>query len=675
MLAVVGCGRVGLALALCLAARGERVLGVETNPEVRACLQSGRMPFADDFSAGLFDRNWGVRFTLAEDLAAAAAVTSRFVLALGTPLGERLLPEQRPLVEVVFRVLELGAVAGPRAGESRGEPPLIIIRSTVAPGTSEGLVRAVRKRMGLEPGRDYFLAVCPERTLEGHSEELLELPQIIGAAESRSRAAAAAVFERLGVELVTTGLVETELAKLYDNAYRYVNFALGNELMMLARAHGGNAYEALRAANHGYRRGGIPAPGFAGAGKAVGRAVGRVEKSFADAPVDGEHAFRSPVPREPGRPFQPPTGELPRDFRLQRPSQSLGEGAAVVLLHEQGGLAGDLGNRGALESHHRNARGHRLQDRVAETLVEGGEGEHGGPGVESGQVGGGDLAEDLHPVLEVALLDTPGERRRYGTRPDQDQLGSGPGPGPQAGLAPAFDAAQAVESVHEKSVVFPYVEGRDVKDVAGVQTVTGDCGLDFLSGVVRTEELPVHAVVDHGYLPRVDPEAGHQIPGGEAGDGDDAVRPADQGEKVSLEALQPVPLRGREVQGDDVSDGDQKAEGQGPAVQEAVRGVEGVEVVHEVQDMDAVPAGRVEDVLARAQQTGPETLEVRRVPPGAVASGAVAAGQAVGRLEAGVRVAGPAGELAEQAAGRPADAAPGMVIHERVGVDKHFHGS
>ncbi len=261
----MGCGRVGLPLALCLAASGQPVVGVETNPAVRESLSRGEMPFPDPFSARLLskcreaDGTSGLRFRVTGDLAEAVATCDVFILALGTPLGPGALPEQRPIYQVAERIIGLAA----EARVERRPPPLIIIRSTVAPGTTDGLGRAISRRFGLHPGRDFLLAMCPERTLEGHAEELLELPQIVGAADSRSRAAAEAVFRLLGVPLIPTGTVEAELAKLFCNAHRYVAFALANEFLLIARHHGASVFEALRAANQGYKRGGIPGPGFA----------------------------------------------------------------------------------------------------------------------------------------------------------------------------------------------------------------------------------------------------------------------------------------------------------------------------------------------------------------------------------------------------------------------------
>ncbi len=89
------------------------------------------------------------------------------------------------------------------------------------------------------------------------------MPQLLGTADPASEARARSVFKVFKTSLVSTGLLEAELAKLFDNVFRYVNFALANEFMILARKLGARVFEALRAANEGYRRGGLPYPGFA----------------------------------------------------------------------------------------------------------------------------------------------------------------------------------------------------------------------------------------------------------------------------------------------------------------------------------------------------------------------------------------------------------------------------
>lgn len=268
---VIGCGRVGLPLALLLAARGHEVVAVEVDARVRDAVSRGRMPFTDPFSEPYLAETLGRTFSITGDLAVAARQCQAFVVCIGTPLGPGLLPDLSAVAGVAEGVLEgLSGKGGPvpgrpatSGGPEPGGPPAIIIRSTVVPGMTDGLIRSLERRFGLKAGRDFFVAFCPERTLEGRSDELLELPQIIGARDEASRDAARRLFEPLGVELVDTGLVEAEMAKLACNAYRYIAFALSNELMMIAQSHGARVHEVLKAANQGYKRGGIPSPGYA----------------------------------------------------------------------------------------------------------------------------------------------------------------------------------------------------------------------------------------------------------------------------------------------------------------------------------------------------------------------------------------------------------------------------
>jgi len=253
---VVGCGRVGLPLALCLAARGHRVLGVDTDARIRDAVRGGRLPFPDRFAAPLLDETLGRTFDITGDLGRAAVECQTFIIALGTPLDSSLLPEQSALREVVARILGGTLGQGPT-------PPFIAVRSTLVPGGTNGLIRMARRRWDAVPGKDFLIAYCPERSLEGASHELLELPQIVGAEDERSREAARRVFGPLGVELVFTGILEAELGKLFNNAHRYVNFALSNEFLMIAMNLGASGHEAIRVANEGYPRGGIPSCGYA----------------------------------------------------------------------------------------------------------------------------------------------------------------------------------------------------------------------------------------------------------------------------------------------------------------------------------------------------------------------------------------------------------------------------
>jgi UDP-N-acetyl-D-mannosaminuronic acid dehydrogenase len=97
-------------------------------------------------------------------------------------------------------------------------------------------------------------------------EEIFELPEIIGGIDDESTRAAAALFHSLnpGKRLHLTDPTSAELAKLFNNVYRYVNFALANEFAILSEHYRVDVHSILEMANEDYPRAGIPRPGPAG---------------------------------------------------------------------------------------------------------------------------------------------------------------------------------------------------------------------------------------------------------------------------------------------------------------------------------------------------------------------------------------------------------------------------
>jgi len=251
--AVVGIGRVGLPLALFLAERGFVVHGVDTDRDRLAALAAGRMPFNESGAQPLLTAHLGKRFFPGSDLAVVARART-IVITLGTPVDEHNNPIYLP-VENLMRALI------PHLGSQH----LVVLRSTVSPGTTEHLGRLIERSTDLRVGRDVFLAFCPERIAEGRSiEELPEVPQIVGGIDPASTREAAAFFRRVTRMVHEVDARSAELAKLFCNMYRYIDFAIANEFMMIAEQHERDIYPIVEAINAGYKRGGLKVPGFSG---------------------------------------------------------------------------------------------------------------------------------------------------------------------------------------------------------------------------------------------------------------------------------------------------------------------------------------------------------------------------------------------------------------------------
>lgn len=251
-ISIIGLGRVGLPLALCFADRGLRVLGVDHDPTVLQALRAGQMPFEEAGTQALLDRVGQTGQLTLSDRAADAAQCEDIVITIGTPSFSHLESDLRQVRAALDDLLPLL-----RAGHA------LILRSTIAPGTTEFVAAYLEKQRGLRVGEEVFVAHAPERIAAGRFlEEIATLPCIVGGVGDASTERAATTFAVFGAPIVRTTPVQAELAKIWTNILRYTNFALPNLLMMDCEAHGANVFDVIELINRDYPRGGIATPGL-----------------------------------------------------------------------------------------------------------------------------------------------------------------------------------------------------------------------------------------------------------------------------------------------------------------------------------------------------------------------------------------------------------------------------
>jgi UDP-N-acetyl-D-mannosaminuronic acid dehydrogenase len=249
---VVGLGRVGLPLALSFAGRGLRVVGVDNDPVRLGAVREGRMPFAETGAQELLDRvHASERLQLSERVADAARAR-HIVITLGTPSFSHIEIDMRDIRSALDDLL--GVLA---PGHS------LILRSTVAPGTTEFVAGYLAKHRGFHVGEEVMVAHSPERIAAGRFlEEIDTLPCIVGGVGARSGEAVAELFSVFHAPIVQTTPVQAELAKIWTNILRYATFALPNLLMMDCERHAANVFEVIDLINRDYPRGGIAQPGL-----------------------------------------------------------------------------------------------------------------------------------------------------------------------------------------------------------------------------------------------------------------------------------------------------------------------------------------------------------------------------------------------------------------------------
>jgi len=249
---VLGLGYIGLPTAALLASAGYSVDGVDTNPSVVEALQSGRVHIAEQgllsaVRAAIESGNLRIR--------PAPVNADVFLIAVPTPLKEQ---------RADLRYVE--SAAG-NVSDRLAAGNLVILESTVPPGTTAEVVAPILERSGLRAGVDFHLAYCPERVLPGKIlKELVENDRIIGGLTPESAVAAQEFYcACVKGSLHLTDANTAELVKVVENASRDLSIAFSNELARICMKRGIDVWTVIELANHHPRVNLLsPGPGVGG---------------------------------------------------------------------------------------------------------------------------------------------------------------------------------------------------------------------------------------------------------------------------------------------------------------------------------------------------------------------------------------------------------------------------
>jgi UDP-N-acetyl-D-mannosaminuronic acid dehydrogenase len=244
-----GAGHVGAPLALVLASRGLHTLIYDTNAKTVAQLADGQMPFLEEGGEPLL-REVLAAGTLgfSSEISSIARIPT-LILTIGTPIDEF----HNPMVRVVSDCID-------ELAPYLSDGQTIILRSTVFPGVTDYVHRYLETL-----GKQVLLAFCPERVVQGHSlNELQQLPQIVSGVTPEAEEAAARLFSTIAPSIVRMKPKEAEFAKLFSNAYRYIQFAAANQFYMMVEAAGLEYHRVLAGMKQDYPRlRDLPGPGLA----------------------------------------------------------------------------------------------------------------------------------------------------------------------------------------------------------------------------------------------------------------------------------------------------------------------------------------------------------------------------------------------------------------------------
>jgi UDP-N-acetyl-D-mannosaminuronic acid dehydrogenase len=245
---VGGAGHVGIPLVLSFAAKGLTVNVNDLSIDNLNVLKSGRLPFIEHGAEDLLLdalRDNRLIFTSSPD---RISKSGPVIVTIGTPVDEFLNPERHVVLDCIDALL-------PHLNDGQ----LLVLRSTLYPGTTDSIAAHLRAK-----NRDLKVAFCPERIVQGYGiDELRRMPQIVSGTTPEATAEATALFGVIAPEIVTLNPIEAEFAKLFGNAYRYIEFAVTNQFYLIAQSAGLDYMRILKAMKQNYPRAkNIPTAGY-----------------------------------------------------------------------------------------------------------------------------------------------------------------------------------------------------------------------------------------------------------------------------------------------------------------------------------------------------------------------------------------------------------------------------
>jgi UDP-N-acetyl-D-mannosaminuronic acid dehydrogenase len=242
-IAVFGLGHMGLPTAALLAFNGFTVNGVARDSKKIDLINKGISPIEEPGLDGLLKQAIKKgNFQATNDGLKACQEATVFIVLVPTPADDN-------------KNSDLTAVRSVCETISQGikKDDLVIIESTVPPGTCQKLIIPILEKSGLKAGEDFKLAFSPERAIPKFTiHEITHNARVIGGIDTESTIRATDIYSKIteGEIVQMNDLISAEMVKLVENTYRDLNIALANEIAVICETLGIDAIDIIRAANY-----------------------------------------------------------------------------------------------------------------------------------------------------------------------------------------------------------------------------------------------------------------------------------------------------------------------------------------------------------------------------------------------------------------------------------------
>ena len=240
-ISVFGLGYVGSVTGAALADDGHTVVGVDVNPDKVASLNAGRSPIVEPGLPELIAKNVAEgRLSATTDPAAAIAGTELSLISVSTPSRKNGSLDLTYLTRVCEQIGE--------ALRDKDGYHIVVVRSTVLPGTTHGTVIPTLERCsGKKYGEGFGVSVNPEFLREGVALHDVRHPPVtvVGHNHAADATGTMALYQGIDAPLVSTSIRVAEMVKYASNAWHALKICFANEIGNLCKAVGVDSHDVM----------------------------------------------------------------------------------------------------------------------------------------------------------------------------------------------------------------------------------------------------------------------------------------------------------------------------------------------------------------------------------------------------------------------------------------------
>jgi GDP-mannose 6-dehydrogenase len=240
-ISIFGLGYVGAVSLACLARDGHRVIGVDIDRAKLELIAAGKTPVVEEGMVELMAAAAASgRVSVTTDVEQAVRDSEISLVCVGTPSAANGSQDQAA-------VLRLAEAMG-RALRHKADGHVIVMRSTLVPGTVEDVLKPIIEReSGKKDGEHFHLCFQPEFLREGSSIKDYDKPPftIVGANHDAPVAKLRELFGHLPNQFIATSVRSAEMMKVCCNNFHALKITFANETARLCEALGVDAFEVM----------------------------------------------------------------------------------------------------------------------------------------------------------------------------------------------------------------------------------------------------------------------------------------------------------------------------------------------------------------------------------------------------------------------------------------------